>query len=492
MSDADGLIGRIVDGRYRVDAVVGTGGFGTVYAAVHLSLGIKVALKVLRAPAVGDEHRRSALVARFMDEARILTKLRHPNVVAAIDLGSLPPIGGLAGAPYLAMEWVEGRTLKRLLAERGRLPLDVALPLFEGIACGVAHAHEMGIVHRDLKPANVMVLEDGGLLVPRIIDFGVAKAVDPDDRAGSGATRTRSGASAFTPGYAAPEQIAGARTGAWTDVHALGLLFVEMVTGEAPFAEGLGSIDPRRPSAKNKGVDVGALEGVIARCTALRPEDRFTDASALREAWRAAASGIELPPPAAAPARNEAPRSAPSRAAPIVTTPGATEQATLPTTALPGPTSRGRRAWWVVAGVLAGAGLAAALLARAAPSRAPDPAGAGLALDAGAPLTRRLRDLDELELARRLRAAGARVGSVTRSSKHFTVVMLEGSPSTWVGLYRDPAWAGRDPRTVLGQGVRAFAADGDTIVAIYGDARVARAELLERTLAGLPAVVHRE
>jgi hypothetical protein len=274
----DPLLGTVVDGRYRVDRLIGSGGFGTVYAAWHLRLEQQVALKLMKVTADGEGLR---------DEARILTSLRHPHIVSAIDLGTTRC--GEVDTPYLAMEWCDGESLERVLGERA-LPLAEALAIFGPIVDAVASAHERGIAHRDIKPANV-VLAAGG---PRLLDFGIAKLFEPGDAAGTGRTRSESGTSAFTRAYAAPEQIAGARTGPWTDVHALGLLFVALVTGRRPYGDddgaGIRAVDPRRPTPRALGVDVGALEAVIARCLALRPDLRFADARALQRALADAAS----------------------------------------------------------------------------------------------------------------------------------------------------------------------------------------------------------
>lgn len=306
MPDAPELTG-IIDGRYRVDGRVGKGGFGDVYAGLHLVLDVKVAIKVLRLGEGLTADQRADLVTRFLDEGRLLTRLRHPNVVAAIDLGLLPADADGAVSPYLVMEWVEGETLAALLAAReAPLSLAEAWSLFEPLAEALAHAHGAGVVHRDLKPANVMVVNTGNGRVPRVIDFGVAKLVAPDDLAGHGWTETTS-TSPFTPAYAAPEQITHSRTGPWTDVHALGLLLVELVTGRAPYGPRdnarIAAVDPVRPTPRAAGVDVGALEDVVAKALALRPGERWANASELLAAARAAMQtmGGALPRLAAAP-----------------------------------------------------------------------------------------------------------------------------------------------------------------------------------------------
>ncbi len=302
----------IIDGRYRVDGAIGKGGFGDVYAGLHLVLGVRVAIKVLRLGEGLSADQRAELVTRFLDEGRLLTRLRHPNVVAALDLGLLRGDSDGVLSPYLVMEWVEGETLAALLAAReDPFTLAEAWALFEPLAEALAHAHGAGVVHRDLKPANVMVGSGApGTHVPRVIDFGVAKLVAPDDAAGHGWTETTS-RSPFTPAYAAPEQVTQSRTGPWTDVHALALLFVELVTGVPPYGERnnarIAAVDPARPTPRAAGVDVGALEPVIAKALALRPSERYANASELLAAARAAMRTMDIAPHAPAEA---APRAA--------------------------------------------------------------------------------------------------------------------------------------------------------------------------------------
>ena len=288
---ADPLLGSIADGRYRVDRKAGEGGFGTVYAATHLALGAPVALKVLRPRPDITEGRRAELVARFMDEARMLPRLRHPNIVAALDLGVLH-ITPAEPTPYLVMEWCVGSTLRAALVRSGPLPLPQAWRLLEPVLDAMAFAHGLGVVHRDLKPANVMLDTMAGRTVPRIIDFGLAKVVE-DAVFETGLDSVL----ACTPAYAAPEQLCGGRTGAHTDVHALALIFTEMICGRSAFGVGRGArADLRRlrPSPASLGIDAGAFEPVLVRALALQPDHRHADADELGEALRQAARDMGL------------------------------------------------------------------------------------------------------------------------------------------------------------------------------------------------------
>ncbi|MBL8744491.1 MAG: serine/threonine protein kinase, partial [Myxococcales bacterium] len=282
------LIGSVLDGRYRVDRVIGAGGFGTVYEGFHLTLGQRVAIKVFRIADDTKPERRAALTAGFVEEARLLTRLRHDNIVRMLDQGFAQGDGPFSGSPYAVMEFCPHGSLRDLIAERGPLPLAEALALVKQIVAGMRHAHEHGIAHRDLKPGNVMLESRAdGTRVPRIIDFGIAKLIEEGDTAGSGATRTRSAVVSFTPAYAAPEQAIGGRTGMWTDVHAIGLIFYELLTGAPPYGDddlSLKVIDPARPSPAAAGVDAGPFEPVIRRALAIRPDERYPDAAGLAKA----------------------------------------------------------------------------------------------------------------------------------------------------------------------------------------------------------------
>lgn len=420
----DPLVGSVIERRYRLDAVVGEGGFGTVYRGEHLALGVPVAIKVLRLPGWVDEEERMSLVAAFMDEARVLTRLRHPHIVSALDLGLVPP---RTGRPYLVMEWCGGRSLKDLLAERGALPVAEALAIFAPIVDAMAHAHASGIVHRDLKPANVMMVQGSdGRVLPRIIDFGVAKLVPAGDTAGSGATHTDSGSSPFTPAYAAPEQLARARTGPWTDVHALGLLLLSLLTGKHPYGHGadagLAAVDPVRPSPRDHGMDVGSLEAVIERALALKPAARFPDAAALRDALARAARGEALAP--ASPGVSSPPVALSLRP---MGAPDATGVPSSRTVRGSGRSTRGTRGTVVFAALgalLAAVAGAVVLRARGnigAPVTSAAPAGA-----TGAPTP---CDLDAQVLSARFESAGLAVLSSMRNTsfgRHTTGVTVRG------------------------------------------------------------------
>jgi len=316
--DVFGLLSTTVGDRFRVEELVAEGGFGVVYRACQVALDRRVALKILKTPAANDEATRAEFRERFEAEAKTIARLKHPSVVDVYDFAVSPlPSGELAA--WMALEWVDGETLEtRLLrrraeGQRGMAPAE-ALALLRPAIEALAFAHKQGVVHRDVKPANIMLSEtDHGRRV-RVLDFGIAKMVHSEEPAGSGRTRTGS-VPAFSPAYAAPEQVTFSRTGPWTDVHALGLVLSELLTDEAPFPETDASVHEQvmaavRPTPASKGRDVGRLEPVIAKALAVAPGDRYRTAGDLL----AALDGGEQ---AVAPAAARAPAIAPAAAPPV-------------------------------------------------------------------------------------------------------------------------------------------------------------------------------
>ena len=278
------LCGRTLDGKYALERFVAKGGYGAVYKGTHLALDCPVAVKVLVTPERYQGPMRARFLATFKQEARTVAALRHPAIVRVYDSGATDD-----GEAYMVMEWLDGVTLEEDLRHRarGRSPreaLGLLRPVFDAIAC----AHEAGVAHRDLKPANVMVTPARrGEAPARVLDFGVARVMDPDEEAGTGFTRTSSEWSSFSLSHAAPEQVGRTRTGAWTDVHALALLLIEVLTGSRAY-QGETSVDlyaaitaRARPTPGSSGLDVGPWEPLLARALALTPSERQRDAGAL-------------------------------------------------------------------------------------------------------------------------------------------------------------------------------------------------------------------
>jgi TolB-like protein len=291
-TDPLNLVGHTLAGRFRVERRVAEGGFGVVYRGHQVALDRPVALKVLKTP---DPAHAAAFQGIFEVEARTIARLRHPNIVEVHDFGHTL---GPTGQPllWMALEWLEGRTLEAALADRQSLPSpQQVLTLLRPVFQAVGFAHRQQVAHRDIKPANVFITECDGRV--KVLDFGIAKIMAGVDSTPEGAT-TR-GVPAFSPDYAAPEQVARARTGPWTDVHALGLLVTEALTGRPPYAHGGGDLfsavlSSLRPTPALYGVDASAWEAVLARAMAQRPADRHQSADELLEALE---SGVTRPSP---------------------------------------------------------------------------------------------------------------------------------------------------------------------------------------------------
>jgi eukaryotic-like serine/threonine-protein kinase len=219
----DPLVGREIDGRYHVVALLGEGGMGQVYEVRHTSLDRGFAMKVLRRELARDPE----LSDRFIDEAKGTASIRHPNIVQITDFGRLDD-----GLPYFVMELLRGQTLGHVIKAGGPIPAGAAVRILEQIASALGAAHAAGIVHRDLKPENVFLV--GGMTGGRasgdvrVVDFGAAKIV--------GSSRvTRQGIVFGTPHYMSPEQASGQPVDHRADIYALGVIMYEMFTGRVPF-----------------------------------------------------------------------------------------------------------------------------------------------------------------------------------------------------------------------------------------------------------------
>ncbi len=283
-SDEFNLAGQRLEGRYDVERVVAAGGFGVVYFARHRALKSPVAVKVLRMPTDLSAAEQKDFAQRFLAEAQTLASLQHPAVVRAVDFGVADMPDGKT-APWTALEWVEGQTLKDFFDARRGQPMSPreALALLRPVFEALAAAHALGIAHRDVKPANIMLPKEG--ISSRILDFGIAKTMEPGESSTTtGETRTRSQLSSFSIKYAAPEQIGGMRTGPWTDVHALALVLTEALVAQSPLAGddyveiAANVLRPDRPTPKHFGYDAGPWESVLSAALSMKSSLRFKDA----------------------------------------------------------------------------------------------------------------------------------------------------------------------------------------------------------------------
>src|ERR671933_1914662 len=251
----------IIDGRYRAERRLGSGGMAEVWCAEDDVLGRRVALKLLGGRFAEDPEFRE----RFRREARAAAGLAHPNIVGIFDRGEWD------GTPYIAMELVEGRTLKDLVRERGPLPPEVAVNLTIQVLRALGYAHRRGIVHRDVKPQNVILDHEGQA---KVADFGIAR---------SGASEmTETGTILGTVQYASPEQAQGQPVSPRSDLYSAGIVLYEMLTGRVPFdgesavAVALKQVSepPVPPSQLRPGISP-ALEMVVMRAMEKQPARRF-------------------------------------------------------------------------------------------------------------------------------------------------------------------------------------------------------------------------
>ncbi|MCP3097863.1 TonB family protein [Myxococcus sp. K15C18031901] len=292
-SQVDPLLGQVLHERFRVLSPLGAGGMGRVYRALQLPLERVVALKVLSPtfPTANDpEFQR-----RFLLEASITAKLRHPNTVTIIDYGKTDD-----GTFYIAMEYLEGRTLGEHLAA-GAMPWPRAVDIAQQVCRSLREAHRLGVVHRDLKPANVMLLAEEGRAERdhvKVLDFGLVKplVVEGSGHLASMPEITQGGMFLGSPTYMAPEQ-ARNMADARSDVYALGILLYQMLTGRPPFLmkdplelifAHHQEVPPRFQEVRPDVVIPESVEAVVRRCLEKQPTHRYDSMEALLEALRAA------------------------------------------------------------------------------------------------------------------------------------------------------------------------------------------------------------
>jgi serine/threonine-protein kinase len=279
-------VGQTIDGRYLVERRLGTGGMAEVYACEDLQLGRHVALKVLHEQLAEDPD----VVARFRRESQSAAGLQHPHIVQVFDRGDWD------GIPYMAMELVDGVTLKDVIRDQAPLDPVKTIDQISQVLDALRYAHRRGLVHRDIKPQNVLVGPDGDL---KVADFGIARAIDD-------LQMTQTGMIVGTAHYLSPEQASGLPVAPSADLYAVGVVLFEMLTGRMPFdgdqpvAIALKHVNEEPPALSIVNPNVPAdLEYVVLKAMSKQPEDRFEDAedfiAALQAVRHRIVSGAPVP-----------------------------------------------------------------------------------------------------------------------------------------------------------------------------------------------------
>ncbi len=299
------LCGTTIEGKYKVTSVVGDGGFGVVYRAVHQGFDEPVAVKCLKLPGKLSSKERDLLLAQLRDEGKLLLRLSRASsgIVQALDIGAFTTPEGL-WVPYLILEWLEGETLaqyarKRLDRKEGPLSIADTAKLLEPAFKALAVAHAQKVAHRDVKPQNLFLAQVGSSRTLKVLDFGIAKVLADHPTFTQALAATNLGPTAFTPRYGAPEQFNKKRgaTGPWTDVFALALIVVELASGKQAL-EGddatelyIASADPSiRPTLRSRGMKAPeVVEQALAKALSVEPKHRFADAG---EFWNALSAAI--------------------------------------------------------------------------------------------------------------------------------------------------------------------------------------------------------
>ncbi len=214
--------GSLIAEKYQIISLIGEGGVGVVYKAHHKFLDKLVALKLLRAEYASDQ----VVVARFRREAQAVDSLKHPNIATVHDYGVLSD-----GRPFMVMDFIEGRTLYNLLVLNQRLDVRRAISIFVRVCDALSYAHNHGVIHRDLKPSNIMLSDENGEEIPKLLDFGIAKLL----YTAHSQQLTRTGEFCGSPLYVSPEQCTSSKQDQRSDIFSLGCVICETLTGEAPF-----------------------------------------------------------------------------------------------------------------------------------------------------------------------------------------------------------------------------------------------------------------
>jgi serine/threonine-protein kinase len=265
-------------GKYIVKRELGRGGMGAVYLAEQPGLGREVAIKELVPSAAADP----TALKRFLQEAQVMARTSHPNLVQVHDLEQI------GAANYIVLEFVRGKSLRDWL-NRGEIPMPQVFAVMHGVLQALDYAHRHAIVHRDMKPENVLLSDEGAV---KVADFGIARLTD--DSVAPGQTATKTGTTVGTPQYMSPEQVASSKVDGRSDLYSAGIMFYELVVGQPPFtatdADGPFTLmakhvqaPPKPPSVHKPGLDM-RLEEIILKALSKRPEERYQTGQEFDEA----------------------------------------------------------------------------------------------------------------------------------------------------------------------------------------------------------------